>query len=399
MKRLNKALCAGMLCAIAGMSTMATTAQAEGFALFEWSARANALGGAVVARADDPSAIAFNPAGITQLEGAQVQMGISTITPSIDIKTNSGTYSNNSDTFYVPNGYYSQQLNDKWWLGIGMYSRFGLGIGYDSDWAGATNIIEANLETFSITPVLAYKVNDQLSVSVGFEVMKAYLDLTKNLGAGGTELYADADSTGLGALAAIHYKPTDDWAIGLSYKSEVKQEFKGDAELTGAAASSVAGNVVLPDELLFGVAYQATDKLSIEVGAVWTHWSNYKQLRLYLDDAAQKAEKKHWKNTMRYNVGVEYEALDWLDLRFAYTYDESPVTNGYADYMVPTNDRHLLSTGAGFRIDDWTIDISYTCILASDRSFKNSSNAEATGGITSEGGITHVAGLSVGYKF
>jgi len=33
-----------------------------GFALYEWSARGNALGGTLVGRADDASAVAFNPA-------------------------------------------------------------------------------------------------------------------------------------------------------------------------------------------------------------------------------------------------------------------------------------------------------------------------------------------------
>lgn len=423
MKRLNKALCAGMLCAIVGMSAVAaTTAQAEGFALYEWSARGNALGGAVVARADDPSAIAFNPAGITQLPGAQVQVGMSFITPDLDIKTDGmGTESNKSAMFYIPNGYYTQQLNDNWWIGLGMYSRFGMGIGYDNDWVGKASIIEANLETFSVSPVLAYKVSDKLSFAFGFEVMYAYLDMTKNLGKGDTsELYAEADSMGIGAIAAVHFKPADDWSIGLSYKSQVKQKLRGDADIyggttantiagiTGFSSSAARGDVVLPDEVLFGVAYQATDKLSIEVGAVWTNWSTYKQLSIHMDDFANHPvtkpslgnpiTKKDWKNTMRYNLGVEYQALDWLDLRFGYAYDESPVPSTTADYMIPTNDRHLFSTGAGFRIDDWTIDASYTFILATDRDFDGNDELDYPKG-HSANAQTHVFGLSVGYTF
>lgn len=46
-----------------------------GFALYEGSARGNALGGALTGSADDPSALFYNPAGITQLEGVQVMGG------------------------------------------------------------------------------------------------------------------------------------------------------------------------------------------------------------------------------------------------------------------------------------------------------------------------------------
>ncbi len=41
-----------------------------GFAVYNFSARGNALGGALIGRADDPSAIALNPAGITQIPGS-----------------------------------------------------------------------------------------------------------------------------------------------------------------------------------------------------------------------------------------------------------------------------------------------------------------------------------------
>ena len=37
----------------------------------------------LVASADDPSALFYNPAGITQLKGIQTQIGVTAITPSI----------------------------------------------------------------------------------------------------------------------------------------------------------------------------------------------------------------------------------------------------------------------------------------------------------------------------
>ncbi|MCK8603242.1 hypothetical protein [Desulfoferrobacter suflitae] len=63
---------------LAGLIVVAWGAQVcfgAGFALYEGSARGNALGGALVARADDPSAVYYNPAGITQLPGLQMMVG------------------------------------------------------------------------------------------------------------------------------------------------------------------------------------------------------------------------------------------------------------------------------------------------------------------------------------
>jgi len=44
---------------------LSTSAFASGFALYEGSARGNVLGAGLVASADDPSAVFYNPAGIT----------------------------------------------------------------------------------------------------------------------------------------------------------------------------------------------------------------------------------------------------------------------------------------------------------------------------------------------
>ena len=54
----------------------AATLQAGGFRLPDQDAFATARGEAFVATADNPSAIFYNPAGITQLEGGNVRGGL-----------------------------------------------------------------------------------------------------------------------------------------------------------------------------------------------------------------------------------------------------------------------------------------------------------------------------------
>ena len=54
----------------------AASANASGFRLPEAGAKAMGMGFAFTAQADDPSAIYFNPAGIMQLEGTNVMVGV-----------------------------------------------------------------------------------------------------------------------------------------------------------------------------------------------------------------------------------------------------------------------------------------------------------------------------------
>jgi len=82
---------------------MAGASSGAGFALYEYGSRGNALGGTLIGRADDPSAMVYNPAGITQLEGTRLMTGFTAITPSIDFDVpGSGTYSNIDKTWIPP---------------------------------------------------------------------------------------------------------------------------------------------------------------------------------------------------------------------------------------------------------------------------------------------------------
>ena len=60
---------------------LSTSARGGGFQLNEHGARAMAQAGAFAARANDPSAIFFNPAGLSYLRGAHVMAGVTLIAP------------------------------------------------------------------------------------------------------------------------------------------------------------------------------------------------------------------------------------------------------------------------------------------------------------------------------
>jgi len=57
------------------ISAAPTVVFAGAFRVFDQSASGTAQGGAFAAQADDPSAVYFNPAGITQLSGIQTSAG------------------------------------------------------------------------------------------------------------------------------------------------------------------------------------------------------------------------------------------------------------------------------------------------------------------------------------
>ena len=118
-----------VLVALGLVTGAVSTASAEGFAISTLSARGGAFGGGaasgMVARADDASAVAYNPAGLTQVPGTQFMAGLAAVALNLDLDTDAGWCSNSHQVWPIPHAYVSHQLNDEFWIGVGMFTRWG----------------------------------------------------------------------------------------------------------------------------------------------------------------------------------------------------------------------------------------------------------------------------------
>jgi len=115
----------------------ASTSFAAGFRLPQAGAKAMGMGFAFTAQADDPSAIYFNPAGLTQLKGQNIMFGVTYVrenggeftgTTPVDNTTAIKNETQKSLNFYIPNAYYTRTTNSgDVSYGVGIYAPFGLG--------------------------------------------------------------------------------------------------------------------------------------------------------------------------------------------------------------------------------------------------------------------------------
>ena len=366
--------------------------------------RGNALGG-ITGRADDPSAIFFNPAGITQLEGTHLMGGLSVVSPVTDVQvtTPAGPLTTTTERNYwmPPHLYGTHQVNDSVWAGLGIYSRFGLGTEFDDAWPGRFNNYNAVIQSLTFNPNIALKLHDKVSVAAGVSAMWFDLKLERKIPAPGAELdfSLTGDSIGYGFNAGVRYEVLDWVALGVAYQSTVKQEVEGTADI-GIGKSDASGDVKLPDMLFIGVAVNPVEKLSLEAGAIFTGWSTYDELKVKIDNPAllgvgEVRSEKDWDDTWRYYVGAEYALNDAWDVRAGYTYDPSPIPDHTVDYLVPANDRHLYSVGCGYKWDSWSIDLSYTYLSIENRTVKGRPEDGVFDSEISDG-YAHIIGLSLG---
>ncbi|MEJ2672511.1 MAG: outer membrane protein transport protein [Deltaproteobacteria bacterium] len=395
-----------------GLAWLCLTAKpgfGSGFALYEAGARSSALAGAVVARANDLSAVFYNPAGLVQLPGFQIMTGFSTFIPRVEIVTQPGPNETRnlmeSSPAFAPHFFTSYQLTDRVWLALGLNSPYGLGIQFNDTWPGRFNITQANIQTLNLNPTIAVKVTDCLSLGAGLDIMYMRMKMKRVLPIpflGPQNLDLQGDSWGLGFNLGLLLKPVDYLAFGVSYRSQVRQFLHGQARFRplNTLDGDVSGSIILPDMIFTGVVVRPTHSLSVEGGVIWTHWELFKKLDTKFSNfLGTLSERKDWHNTWRGQLGVEYKALSWLDLRGGYAFENEPMPDRYADYLVPTTDRrHNFSIGTGFRWRDITLDLAYTLVLMMNRTVTNS---RAVGVLPStfQGRLSHVVVMSLGYKF
>lgn len=386
------------------------TASAEGFSLQNWSARGAALQSGLVARGGDASAVAYNPAAITELPGTQISVGMGFVSPTNTITglTASGYQSQTSEDllFVVPNAYITHKLNDDFSFGFGLFSRFGLGNEYDENWFGRYDMYSVQLLTTTFNPVLAWRVNDNLSLAGGVEISAAQVDLEKKIYMGAIPdsnfaMSHTGVSYGLGFNLAAHYRFNEQWKAGLTYRSGVTYDFDGRADVTyyngTVVANSGSTSLSMPDQITLALAYSPIEKLSFEGQVAYYVWSNYEEL--VLDIPAMGGDlvyEKNWKDTWFFSLSAEYEALDWLTLRAGISRETSAIESYSAEYMTPTNGRWNYSIGAGFHKGAWTVDLAYVYHDLDKTNFSASSTVYD--GYTSDT-YAHEIAIGVGYKF
>jgi long-chain fatty acid transport protein len=398
------------------------TAVGGGYQLNEQGARAVGMGGAFVANASDPSAIYYNPAGLTSQKGINILLGGNLILPSTTFKgplPSTTETSTESQVFTPINIYGTYQINDKLVVGLGVFNPFGLGTEWPEGWAGRQLAVKSDLQTWYINPSVGYKINDQVSIGIGVSYVYGSVKLTRKVYFPG-QAYFNASLEGTGSAYNINfgilYKPMDELSLGLSYRLKTDIEFSGDMKFTDvptAIASFFPGGtgkatLPMPGNLQIGIAYKATEDLTLEGDLQYIQWSAYDKLSLdipavYLPAGAPyygamtqgpSTSVKDWVDNVALRGGIEYKLDPETILRCGVILDLTPQPPSKSEPMLPDADRLDISLGVSYKINDnLSIDAAYMLILFMERDAKT---AQLPGTYNS---TAHIISLNLGYSF
>lgn len=345
----------GLACVL---SVPAVDAGAEGFAINEWSAEGVAMGGARMFAENDAANIAYNPASITKVRGEAFKQSAVYISPHGKYTAYDATGKSIDEgknvvhAGWAPGNYYVKQLNDKDWIGIGLFSRFGMISEFERDSKVASNAFFSRLNGASLTPTYARKFDNKWSAAVGAEVNYVGLELQKNsqipfMGDAATQ--TKGESWALGWNAAANYAFDSKNEIGLVYRSKVTHSMEADFKAYMVNGMSIKrdayGKVTLPDSWAIGYNHKFDDRTRVELNGTYTKWSTYDALNIDIEGLGTIASPKNWSNGWRYALGVEHKLSDKYTIMGGYAYDESVIPFDGADFIVPTGARRTYSLG------------------------------------------------------
>lgn len=396
----------------------APTAFAAGFQLNEQSAINTGRASSVVATVKDPSAVWHNPAGLTNTKGTEFQLGLNIIRPTGNY-VGPGLASTNSNypaprngdagegidkaLKMIPTFFASRALSSKAYVGLGIYLPYGSGnLWEDGDnFSGRTVVQELELRTLFITPAIALKLSDMVSVAVGVSLVPASAYLRRVLGAsdGGQVLFPKSkyskegsveisgSAFGVGANAGVQLTLIDHLKIGLAFRSAIDLAFSGDAkfDIPSDAPAGVAANfpdgegsldITLPHTFLFGIGWDK-GPLTVEASTQITMWSSYDELRVNFATglpSPTSASPRNWSVVPMFRLGAEYRVTKEFAARAGAGYDVSPVPDSTLDPTLADADRKFFTLGAGYDLGFMRADLAYMGLILGERKLENNVN-------------------------
>lgn len=378
------------------VATVTSSPQAfgEGFRILDQGASATAQGGAFAAQADDPSAVHYNPAAITDLPGLQMTVGTLLVNGAIDFRPSSGpaidgdfggTFANPPPSSFFVSARVADlgaSSFDSLTLGLGVYSPFGNITRYPRTSNLAPILTRAASPILDVTPTIAFRANPTLALGAGLDVYtfssafgEGHVEVQQtaaDLARAGFPFPPDDDielngrDTALGYHAGLLLTPLRNEQgqplvnVALVYRSRATLNLTGQfLNRSRGFALGAKADLNLPQVVTTGLAVwpmrDTRREWKVEIDVDYADWTSFDHLDVTLSNGAVLPNPRNWQNSYVVMAGTEYKFVEpaWLpswdvSIRGGYVFADSPVPERTFRPDVPDSNSHSYSAGIGF---------------------------------------------------
>ena len=385
---------------------------ANGFRLPDQDAAATARGEAFVATADNPSAIYYNPAGITQLSGNNIRAGLYglSFTTTYDAPAG-GSYDTEDNVNLVPQVFYTYTMEElPLAFGLGAYAPFGMKVDWPQDTGFRTIALKSDLKYATVNPVVAWGILTNLSVAAGPTFNFSSLNLQKGITPfpKNDSFDFDGDGVAYGFNAGVMWKPIEQISLGLTYRSATTVDYDGTTKTKFVVAppgypnylkQNASASVEFPQSMTVGLSYRPTPKWNLEFNADWTDWSSLQTVNVN-QAVPVPGVKFDWQASWYYEFGVTRELGKGWRVSAGYIYNQNSMPSANYNPWVPDQARQFVSVGVGYQGEHLSFDVAYQYGFAATRTVSGS--APSAFGQTADGKydyFSNAVSVSAGWHF
>ena len=330
----------------------------DGFYVPVQAPEATGKGNAWLATADSAAAVYYNAAGLTQIDSPEVTVGAYAIMLGLKADLDSGENQKaDNDWAFLPQIYAAVPINDKLVAGFGLNTPFGLATDWADDSQFSAIAVETELTYATLWSVLGYELTDTFSIGGGFGVHHADLRMRRAVAPGVLSEF-EGDSEALSWTISAHWKPTDQHAFGLVYRSKSDFKLDGDAKIVGGAGAPATLDFMTPSTLGAGYSYTPCKEWNFEANIEYVNWDELNTLYLRQGGGSTPAPF-NWNSNFIYSVGATRFFENGWNVSAGYNYIENSIPDSNYNPGVADADRHWLNAGVGRQYDAFKWSFAY----------------------------------------
>lgn len=355
---------------------------AVGYMMPNQDPEAIARGDAFAATADNASAIYYNPAGITQLPGGNIRVGLYAISLGESYKSPSGaTARADSNVQELPQLFATYSVtNTPITVGLGVYVPYGLSLNWGNHAPFDTLAESGKLLYISVNPVVAWRVTKTLSVAFGPTINYSEATLHQAITGPSDQFSLHGQGITQGFNAGILWQPHPMVSMGINYRSPTAVTYSGTSQAYPYfPPTSTSATINFPQYVVGGISFRPTPNWNFEADVNWTDWSDVKQIVFNGTSFGNIPLTLNYKSSFIYEFGVTRQLGKGYFASVGYMYSENSSPSQNFSPLIPDSNLQLGGIGFGHHGQRWDWAIAYQFAFNSGRTVSGDSNPAADG--------------------
>lgn len=328
----------------------------------------------------DTFAAGHNPAGMA-LVGDRMDVGLTWFRPSREAEIQGSPFGgiwdgdfdgDGTENFFMPEFGYNRMVREDLSLGVAVYGNGGMNTDYDDGIRAFNGAAKFPSDTgidmgqIYVVPTVALRFNERHSIGVGLNLVGQYMRI-KGIQNFDTAAFSSAPgkvtnngydySFGVGVRIGWVGEINDRLTLGATYASKTSMSDLDDYE--GILADG--GNFDIPENYGLGLAFKASEKLTLAVDVVEIKYSDIDSINNdgpttnpnWRPMGTRQGAGFGWDDQTVYKLGIAWQATPEWTLRAGYNHGESVIRENQTllNILAPATVEDHLTLGATWALD------------------------------------------------